>query len=264
MGWLLSPGEAGVVWDIARTRPVLAFDFDGTLAPIVEDRGAAALRPETRALLRAAALLYPCAVISGRKRADVAARLDGVPLVGVVGCHGAEPGFGPLDRTLAQRVASWGGALEAALRGCDGVEIEDKRFGIAIHYRRARVWPAAERRALAAATSLAGATVFPGRAVVNVLPREAPTKGDAVAALCERLGARSAVYVGDDRTDEDAFRSDAVAVPIKIGVPARSAAAHWLPDQARVDDLLRALVRARVEQDGAGASWEGLVRLMRA
>jgi trehalose 6-phosphate phosphatase len=263
MGWLLSPGDAGVVLEIARTRPLLAFDFDGTLAPIVEDRGAAALRRETRALLRAAALLYPCAVISGRARADVAARLDGVPLVGVVGCHGAEPGFGPLDRTLERRVASWGGALEGALRGCVGVEIEDKRFGIAIHYRRARVWRDAERRALAAAGALPGATVLRGRAVVNVLPREAPTKGDAVAALCERLGARRAVYVGDDRTDEAAFRSDAVALPIKIGA-GPSAAAHWLPDQSRVDDLLRALVRARLEQDGAGARWEGLVRIMRA
>jgi len=105
--------------------------------------------------------------------------------------------------------------------------------------------------------------VFRGRAVVNVLPQEALTKGDAIASLCERLGARAAVYVGDDRTDEDAFRSEAVAVSIGIGEARDSAAAHRLPEQSHVDDLLRALVRARMEQDGRGTRWEGLVRAMR-
>ena len=263
MGSVLSTVGPEVISEIARSRALLAFDFDGTLAPIVADRHAAAMRGETRALFRAAALLYPCAVISGRTRADVAARVDGVPLVAVVGCHGAEPGFGPLDRALVRRAASWLPELEAGLRGCEGVEIEDKRFGIAIHYRMARSWPDAERRALAAASALAGATVFRGRAVVNVLPQEALTKGDAIASLCERLGARAAVYVGDDRTDEDAFRSEAVAVSIGIGEARDSAAAHRLPEQSHVDDLLRALVRARMEQDGRGTRWEGLVRAMR-
>src|SRR5690349_2822264 len=125
MGCLpLSTGGAEVVSEIARARTLLAFDFDGTLAPIVADRTAAAMRDETRALLRAAALLYPCAVISGRARADVAARLKGVPLAAVVGCHGAEPGFGPLDRTLERSVASWRSRLAVALRGCDGIEVE--------------------------------------------------------------------------------------------------------------------------------------------
>jgi trehalose 6-phosphate phosphatase len=46
--------------ELARARALLAFDFDGTLAPIVPDRDAAAMRPETWRLLRALALLYPC------------------------------------------------------------------------------------------------------------------------------------------------------------------------------------------------------------
>ena len=128
----------------------------------------------------------------------------------------------------------------------------------------ARSWSAAERRATAAARRLPGATVLGGHAVVNVVPAEAPTKGDAVAALCARLGARSAVYVGDDETDEDAFRAGVVGVSIAIGGARESAASYRLPDQAQVDDLLRALICARVEQDGRGARWEGLVRAVRS
>ncbi len=258
----LSASGAAVVDEIARAHALLAFDFDGTLAPIVEDRDRAIMRGETRALLRATALLYPCAVISGRMRSDVAARVREVPLVAVVGCHGAEAGFGPLDRSLEVRVASWRGVLEDALRGCEGIELEDKRFSIALHYRRARSWRDAERRALAAAAALDGAVVFGGHAVVNVLPEDAPTKGDAVRQLCARLGTRVAVYVGDDRTDEEAFRSEVVGISIRVGGERASSAAYWLPDQRQLDALLRALVAARARQAGLGDRWEGLVRVM--
>jgi trehalose 6-phosphate phosphatase len=256
------PSQAAAVVDpLARERTLLAFDFDGTLAPIVADRTAAAMRPETRALLRATALLYPCAVISGRRRADVAARLTDAPLVAVVGCHGAEPGFGPIDVSLLRRVASWRGPLARALAGAE-VEIEDKVLGIALHYRRARSWPEAERRALAAAASLEGAVVFGGHAVVNVLPADAPTKGDALRALCARLGAGVAAYVGDDRTDEEAFRSEVVTLSVRVGGAADSCAAYSIEDQRHVDDLLRALVAARTRQDGLGDRCAGLVRAL--
>jgi trehalose 6-phosphate phosphatase len=259
---LLSQAAAAVVDEIARTRTLVAFDFDGTLAPIVEDRMEARMRPETRALLRTTALLYPCAVISGRARADVALRVSGVPLVAVVGCHGAEAGFGPLDRTLERRVASWRAELERALRGFEGIELEDKRFGIALHYRGARQRRDAERRARLAAGLLEGAVVFGGNAVVNVVPEGAPTKGDAIRELCARLGARGAVYVGDDRTDEEAFRSEVVHVAVHVGVEEESAARYALPDQRRVDDLLRALIAARARQDRVASRWEGLVRAL--
>lgn len=257
----LAEGVAAID-EIARSRTLLTFDFDGTLAPIVDDRGAAQMRDETRALLRATALLYPCAVVSGRTRSDVAARVSDAPLLAVVGCHGAEPGFGPLDRSLERRVASWRGELERMLHGCEDVELEDKRFSIALHYRKARAWPDAERRAFAAAAALDGAVVFGGNAVVNVLPEGAPTKADAVRHLCERLGARVAVYVGDDRTDEEAFRCEAVGISVRVGGETDSSAEYCLAEQRQVDDLLRALLAARARHDGFGDRWEGLVRVM--
>ncbi len=257
---ILSIAGARVVDDIARSRALIAFDFDGTLAPIVDHRDEAQMRPETRDLLRAVSLLYPCAVISGRMRSDVAARVARVPLVAIVGCHGTEAGFGPVERSLERQVAAWRSSLQSRLEGVEGVEIEDKRFGLAVHYRRARFPSEAERWVLSAAKELAGARVSGGHAVVNVAPRDAPTKGDAIRALCRRLDAKLAVYVGDDCTDEEAFRSDVVRISIRVGESRKSSAHYSLADQGQVDDLLRALVAARARQDGLGDRWDGLVR----
>jgi trehalose 6-phosphate phosphatase len=257
---ILSPAGQPVLFHIARHRPLLAFDFDGTLAPIVEDRGDAELRPRTRALLRTAALLYPCAVVSGRARADVAARVDDIPLVAIVGNHGAEPGFGPVDAYLRLRVEGWISVLREALGGARGVELEDKRLGVALHHRAAPSWSAARRRILAAVAALPGAHVTLGRAVVNLTPDDAPTKADAVAEVVRRVGANGAVYVGDDHSDEDAFRSGLLDIAIRIGRTARSAAPWYVPTQEDVDALLAAFVTARLHLDGRGDRTDALVR----
>lgn len=257
---ILSPAGRPVIIHIARHRPVLVFDYDGTLAPLVEEREDAVMRPRTRALLRTAALLYPCAVVSGRARADVAARVDDVPLVAIVGNHGAEPGFGPVDPYLRLRVEGWLSVLREAFAGARGVEVEDKRLGVAVHHRAAPSWSAARRRILAVVAALPGVHVTVGRAVVNLAPDDAPTKADAVAEIVRRVGAHGAVYVGDDRSDEDAFRSDLLDVAIRVGRTARSAAAWYVSSQEDVDGLLAGLVTARLHLDGRGDRADALVR----
>jgi trehalose 6-phosphate phosphatase len=260
---ILDPANGAVLSDLARVQPLLVFDFDGTLAPIVSDPTAATMRPETRALLRVTALLYPCAVVSGRRRADVLGRLGGVPLVGVVGNHGAEAGFGPVDRSPRDAVEAWLEVLRRKLGALKGVRIEDKELSVAVHYRQAPARAAARETILAVARRLQGARVFGGRAVVNVVPGDAHDKGDAVARLLARASRRTAVFVGDDATDEDAFRHEAVGVGIRVGQAVRSAAEYCIPAQRDLDDLLRALVRARRRQDGLGADISGLERSMR-
>ncbi|BDG02309.1 trehalose-phosphatase [Anaeromyxobacter oryzae] len=259
---ILSMAGREAVLEIARGRALLALDFDGTLAPIVPDRNAARVRSDTAGLLRTAALMYPCAVVSGRSRGDVASRLPRVPLVAVIGNHGAEAAFGPLDRGLERQVAAWHGPLSDALAATQGVDVEDKYFSIAVHYRAAPSWDLARRRILDAAARLGNVRIFDGHAVVNLVPADAPTKADALEDLSRRLGARAVAYVGDDATDEEAFRSGAVTYPVRIGHGRETAARFALPDQAAIDDLLRALIAARAQQDGLGARWEGLVRVM--
>jgi trehalose 6-phosphate phosphatase len=260
MKTILSAEGASVLDAVARERALLVFDFDGTLAPIVARPADAAMRPETRTLLRVTSLLYPCAVVSGRPRADVARRVEGVPLVAIVGNHGAEAGFGPVDRALRREVSGWAAALRRELDRVPGIEIEEKGLSVAVHYRRSPERAEARRRALAAAASLAGARVFGGRAVVNVVPLRAPDKGAAVAEILRRIGARRAMYVGDDVTDEDAFSAAGVAVAVRVGRTHASSASWYVPGQQDVDALLRDLVVARRRLDGAGECTDALLR----
>jgi trehalose 6-phosphate phosphatase len=260
---ILSPEADQVLEDVARRRMLLAFDFDGTLAPLVDDRAAARLPASTRRLLRIVSVFYPCAVVSGRSRADLLPRLTGIPLAAIVGNHGAEAGHGPVDGTVRKTVIGWRESVSAALQGVDGVDIEDKGLSLALHYRRARDLGAARRAVGAAAMALAGARVFGGHAVVNVVPPDVHDKGLAVAALVDRfLPRKRAVYVGDDTTDEDAFACEVVEVGIRVGRCPSSAAQYYVAAQERVDELLRALVRARCRLDGHGEQVDALERAM--
>jgi trehalose 6-phosphate phosphatase len=264
MRTILSADARGTLDNLAARHALLAFDFDGTLAPIVSDRRAASIRPDTRRLLRALSLMYPCAVISGRARADVAARLDGIPLVGVVGNHGAEAGRGPVDRTLRPRVQEWIRRLKSDLSLVPGIDIEDKWFSVAVHYRAVPSRAAGRCLAVRAASALEDARIVGGHAVVNVVPREAPDKAAALATLLQRVGHRPALYVGDDRTDEHAFAAPCVDVAVRVGRTARSAAPWYVSAQAEVDELLRGLIAARTRRDGLGDRWEGVVNAVKA
>jgi trehalose 6-phosphate phosphatase len=257
---ILSADGRAALDELARGPALLAFDFDGTLAPIVKDRSSAELPAETRRLLRALALMYPCAVISGRSRADVAARLTAIPLLAIVGNHGAEAGRGPIDRSRRARLVAWKRSLEGALDSEPGVEIEDKRFSIAVHYRHAPVRATARHAVLRAAGSLPGVRVFGGHAVVNVVPADAPNKGTALQALVARTGAGPVLYAGDDRTDEDAFRSPYVGVSIRVGRTLRTSARWYLPEQGAIDELLRALIGAKIRLDGVPVTLSGITR----
>jgi trehalose 6-phosphate phosphatase len=247
---------------LAADHALLAFDFDGTLAPLVPDREGARIPRERRSLLRALALLHPCAVVSGRARADVATRLEGIPLFAIVGSHGAEPGLGPRDRSRREQVVEWRRTLAAELSLVPGIDVEDKWFSVAVHHRLVPSRAGGRALALAAAAALSGARVVAGRGVVNVLPADAPDKGAAVERLSWRAARRPVLYVGDDRSDEDAFRSSAVRVPVRVGRTARSAARWYVPSEGAVDDLLRALIAARTRLDGRGDRSAALARVL--
>jgi trehalose 6-phosphate phosphatase len=198
--------------------------------------------------------------VSGRSRADLLPRLEGLPLVAAIGNHGAEAGHGPVDRSLRGAVEGWKASLSRCVAGLPGVELEDKGLSLALHYRRAPS-RAAARRALRAATgALPGARVLAGRAVVNVVPAGASDKGAAVAHVLERAGRRRALYVGDDRSDETAFRAEGVAVGVRVGRTHASAAPYYLPSQAAIDDLLRCIVASRCRLDGRAATPDAVDR----
>src|SRR4051812_13781632 len=105
--------------DFLKTDPILAFDYDGTLAPICKDAGHAEMRPKTRLLLTKVCRRYPCALLTGRARKDVLAHLKGIPFKEVLGNHGAEGAqhHPSLEARMIARTSRWCRILEQALHG---------------------------------------------------------------------------------------------------------------------------------------------------
>lgn len=248
MRYLFAQSNRAVLARHLRAKVALVFDFDGTLAPIVNDPDEAQMRPRTRTLLRKVALRFPCAVISGRAREDVAKRLAGAGIEWVVGNHGAEWSWAPLDgHAVEALVQEWLTALTPSFAAVDGVVIEDKRFSLAIHYRRSREKKVAMAAIAAAVRGLCDANVRLGKQVVNVVPRGAPHKGIALQQVRTLLGCDTAIYVGDDTTDEDVFALDEPGqlLSVRVGKSEESQAAYYLEDQGEMDELLKLMGEAR-------------------
>lgn len=219
-----------------RTGTLLAFDFDGTLAPIVADPAQARIRPRTARLLTAVCRRFKCVVISGRAGTDVSTLLDGIPLWATVGNHGAELSPG---ESFERRVRDWVEVVSDALHGLSGVSVEDKGLSLSIHYRNAQDPVEVLRRVDAVSRTLSGVRAVGGKLVVNLVPSGSPDKGKALDLLRHRAGCARAMFVGDDVTDEDAFslpRSEVISV--RVGELESSAAMYYLQDQEEIDDLL--------------------------
>lgn len=248
---VLSRANLEVLRQYAWSKVLLAFDYDGTLAPIVSRPDRAAMRATTRRLLAGLTRLYPCVVISGRARRDVAGRLQGVGVQGVVGNHGLEP-WHSTDR-LKEEVRRWQPLLRERLAGLRGVKIEDKGLSVAVHYRQSREQRLARGAILAAARALGEVRLIGGKQVVNILPDGVPHKGGALERERARLGCDTAIYVGDDDTDEDVFVLDQPGrlLAIRVGRESASAAAYFIPGQRDMDELLRVLLHLRQAADPA-------------
>ncbi len=242
---ILSRANREVLQQFAWSAMLLAFDYDGTLAPIVRDPEMAEMRPATRRLLREVAALYPTVVISGRARTDVLRRLKGTGLRQIVGNHGIEPWQG--DRPLLTEVSRCLPVLGRRLSSFRGVQIENKAYSISVHYRRSREKRRARAAILQAAAELGPVRVIRGKQVVNVLPVGAPHKGMALERERDRLGCDTAIYVGDDETDEDVFGLDHPGrlLGVRVGARRSSRAGYYIRNQRTIDDFLVALVQLR-------------------
>jgi alpha,alpha-trehalase len=199
---------------LAGRRPMVFLDYDGTLSPIVPDPDKAVLSEPMRDALATLAGTCDVAVITGRDLAQIR-RLVGLPGLIYAGSHGFEiagpDGWGEgLERGTEFLPAL--DAAEAALRErlapVAGTLVERQRFSLAVHYRHAAPDDAPRvadivRAVLADTGSLRAGS---GKMVLRIQPDIAWHKGQAVHWLLRRTGDRLPVYVGDDVTDEDAFR----------------------------------------------------------
>lgn len=244
MRHLLSLAGKQAITQLMKRRVLLAFDFDGTLAPIVAVPGDAQTQPEIAAALSSLALHVPVAVVTGRSVADVRARLGFEPHF-VVGNHGAEgTEWSPSDSAL-HVLRDLVGRHEFALRSA-GVQTEDKGLSIALHLRHAPDQSVAEQAVSALTVELPQAlTFFGGKSVVNLALRDAPDKGDAVEWLLERSHCDVVLFVGDDVNDEAVFERAANDwLTVRIGEASdTSSAMYFVESHAGFLQFLEMLLR---------------------
>lgn len=225
---------------------LFAFDLDGTLAPIVDEYSAAIVEEPVRITLERLLKLVKVAVITGRSRKDALAILGVEPHL-LIGNHGAEwPASDTSSRGLEYVLCclKWREQLHERLCSAQGIEIEFKGESISLHYRKADD----QERALELITKEVNALVpapriIGGKCVVNLLPVDAYTKGEALIAAMDVLGLNRAIYFGDDVTDEEIFQLRSIDLfGIHIGDGAQTAAPYYVSKPSELLGVLNSIV----------------------
>ena len=230
--------------------PLFFLDYDGTLAPIVDDPSAAHPHPDVPDLLEALVARHPVWIVSGRYLRDVETFFEAAGLLGLklpaIGLHGMQEGvLGQEATSLASEEAVRAlSDMRQRLPDIEGVEVEDKGDAFAVHYR------AAEDEADTLNQLHDWADEMPsqleavwGKKVVELRPRGL-TKGTAVRRVIDQHPDETPVYLGDDTTDEDAFEElehTEGAVTVRVG-GGETAAHYRLSDPEAVVHYLRKYV----------------------
>jgi trehalose 6-phosphate phosphatase len=248
----------------AADRVLMLADYDGTLTPIVSRPEEAVLSDEMRdrLILVASVPKITVGVISGRELMDV----EGLVAIGglyYAGNHGLEmdgPGYSYVNaeadkaKPIFHKLA---GRLTEAFSGIEGIVLQDKELSLSVHYRLVAKGQESEverivRELTGPLVAEGRVRVFGGKKVWEVRPPVDWNKGSAVAVLRSEVAREYAassvltIFLGDDVTDEDAFK---VVVPpdgwsVYVGEPApASAAAYHLESPAEVAELLERLAR---------------------
>lgn len=201
-----------------------AFDFDGTLAPIVSNPEDAILPPDIGKRLSALSALTPVAILTGRAVHDIRPRLPFAPAY-LIGNHGLEgiPGWEKYSQHYQTLCEKWDSAIRKTLPQCPenngGIEIENKQYTLAVHYRHTAD-PEKTGKSLLPflQKTVPDALIVPGKCMVSLIPPGAPNKGIALNEIMKISRAPSVLYIGDDITDEDVFslrRKDLLSIHVE-------------------------------------------------
>lgn len=206
-------------------RLAVFLDYDGTLTPIVKDPDRAYMSDQMRDIVRRIATMFPTAIISGRGREKVQSFVKLQELF-YAGSHGMDIS-GPQDdrrhsleqlafrpaarfEPIMQEVFRW---LQERIKSIPGASVEDNKFCVSVHFRNCEeeAWSEVQEAVAEALQMQPEMRLSRGRKVLELRPEVEWDKGHAVDHLLCALGLGSAddvvpLYIGDDRTDEDAFR----------------------------------------------------------
>lgn len=236
----------------------LLLDYDGTLTEIASTPEQATLPPSTRSLLRVLSHRprMTVAVISGRSLNELR-RLVMVRDLIYIGNHGLEMWQNGrqagliLPQCSQEAVARIRSQLATLVAEIPGALVEDKGLSVSLHYRLVpqrleRHLMGAFAREIAPLLHSSGLTVLHGKKVIELRPRVNWTKGHAARWVMKQIRRRSVlpIYIGDDVTDEDAFRALTEGITIRVGPRAGSKARYYVRDVKEVTALLGWLVTA--------------------
>ncbi len=240
---------------IGTRRVALFLDYDGTLTPIVDRPELALLSDRMRQLIKDLVRLCPVAIISGRARGNVEAMVKVDDLI-YAGSHGFDIA-GPHGQAIAsetgrpfvQSIQEAGRKLQTRLNDIGGVIVEPKIFSLAVHYRLV----ADDDLQIVAQAVDEVAAQHPqlrksfGKKVTELRPDVDWDKGKAIDTILNSVGLEGpdvvSVFLGDDVTDNDAFRTVRHAgVPILVAETDRpTLACYRLKDCDEVEAFLTAL-----------------------
>ncbi len=223
-------------------RPLFFLDYDGTLAPIVDDPSAAVPHPDIPDLLRRLEAQHPLWIVTGRDIEALSQFLDRP--YRAIGLHGAQEGTvgGETRQLLPEEAVRALRRLRTSVPALEGLQVEEKNQTFAVHYRAVDDEEAAREQLADWLADLPDALdAVWGKKVVELRPAGL-TKGTAVERIAGEHPDATPVYLGDDTTDEDAFESlhalDRAAVTVKVGEGTTSAS-HRLAGPDAVADYLR-------------------------
>lgn len=230
-------------------------DFDGTLSPIVDHYEDAILPEKTKALLEKMQTRYPLTIISGRGLDDVRSRV-GLKNIHYAGSHGYEiegPGYQAKEKQEAKRALQALNEIEnnlaSKLKLIEGAHMERKRYALAVHYRQVDealegdVFDLVQEEV----SKYDAVTTSGGKKVIEIKPDLDWHKGKAVELLMREFAAEEetshVLYIGDDLTDEDAFRVIKNGTGILVGSHGELTAANYqLKDVDEVNAFLTLLL----------------------
>jgi len=231
-------------------------DYDGTLTPIVSRPEDAVLSPKMRQTIKELADHCFVAIISGRDLQDVE-NLVGLDNIYYAGSHGFDisgPQGQHLEHQMGTEFLPVLDQTEKSLRNfledkIPGVQIERKKFSIAVHYRRAEASRVGEVEEVVdrGQRGSKGLRKTSGKKIFELQPDIDWHKGKALLWLSEQLGLDRPeflpLYLGDDVTDEDAFkvlRGRGIGIAVQEEA-APTAASYRLRDPGEVEKFLKAL-----------------------
>lgn len=234
------------------TALILMLDFDGTLSPIALSPDKAKINLTAKAALKKLSGKVKIALVSGRSLKDIKKKV-GIKNIIYAGNHGFEwqignkISFAPVPKPFLKVRWEIHERLISLSDNFKGAFVEDKDIALALHYRLVGSHAHQRLKKLAALllkpyTDRKILNVIFGRKVIDILPRVKWPKGRFALNLIKYFGNKTdVIYIGDDETDEDAFKALKKFTTVRVGRKIGSSAAYFVKDTNEVEILLKAL-----------------------